>query len=204
VSRELDDGARIAAQIPRLRLLLVHLAGPAIRAHADADDLAQEVALRALTTSSGLPPAEPGELALMRLLARIARHTVADAARAIRARKRSGRVEPLVRSSWSRVGARESEIRARTAGPATRAAASEEAARLERAFERLAPEHRRVIALRRIEGLPAAEAARRMGRSESAVHSLYRRALEAWDESARPTSRISRDESPAGPRRDDA
>jgi DNA-directed RNA polymerase specialized sigma24 family protein len=51
-----------------------------------------------------------------------------------------------------------------------------------RAFLRLTPEHRRVIGLRQLEGLPAAQAARRLGRSETAVHSLFRRALQAWSE----------------------
>jgi len=38
-----------------------------------------------------------------------------------------------------------------------------------------------VIGLRQFEGLSAAAAGRRMGRSEAAVHSLYRRALLAWE-----------------------
>jgi len=36
--------------------------------------------------------------------------------------------------------------------------------------------------LRRFEGHSAAEAAARMGRTETAVHSLFRRALAAWAE----------------------
>jgi DNA-directed RNA polymerase specialized sigma24 family protein len=42
-----------------------------------------------------------------------------------------------------------------------------------------------VIGLRQLEGLTAAEAGLRLGRSEVAVHSLYRRALEAWERAAR-------------------
>jgi DNA-directed RNA polymerase specialized sigma24 family protein len=64
-------------------------------------------------------------------------------------------------------------------------ALGEETARLVAAYERLAPDHRRVLGLRRFEGLDAREAGRRMGRSEAAVHSLYRRALLAWEEAAR-------------------
>ena len=44
------------------------------------------------------------------------------------------------------------------------------------------PDHRRVIGLRQFEGLSAAEVGQRLGRSESAVHSLYRRGLEAWEQ----------------------
>ena len=50
------------------------------------------------------------------------------------------------------------------------------------AFLRLLPEHRRVLGLRQFEGLDARSTAQRMGRSETAVHSLYRRALAAWAE----------------------
>lgn len=42
-------------------------------------------------------------------------------------------------------------------------------------------EPRRMLGLRRFEGLSAAETAARMGRSEAAVHSLFRRALGAWE-----------------------
>ncbi len=55
------------------------------------------------------------------------------------------------------------------------------------AFGTLTPEHRRVLGLRRFEGLSAAETAARMGRSETAVHSLFRRALVAWEEAANPS-----------------
>ena len=69
-------------------------------------------------------------------------------------------------------------------GPATHLAGAEAGDRLADAFARLSAEHRRVIGLRQLEGLSAAGAAARMGRSEGAVHSLYRRALAAWEEEA--------------------
>ena len=65
-------------------------------------------------------------------------------------------------------------------GPATRVRARELELRLEERYEALSAEHKRVIGLRQLEGLSAREAAERMGRSEIAVHSLYRRALQAW------------------------
>lgn len=181
--RDARLGARLAAQERRLRLLLAHLAGRAVRARADLDDLLQEVYLRALAPGAGVPPEEQGEAALGRFLARLARNTVIDVARAIRTQKRDGREVALSRSDWSRAGPGAERLAARVRGPATEVAAAEDSARVERAFERLSPEHRRVIGLRQLEGLSAREAARRLGRSETAVHSLYRRALAAWEAS---------------------
>jgi RNA polymerase sigma factor (sigma-70 family) len=181
-----DSGARLAAQARWLELLLTHLASPRVRALVAVEDLTQEVFLRACTAAE-LPQAEEGEAPLRRLLARIARHVVVDVVRATRAAKRGGgrRELSLDRSSWSHVdalGARADELAASTLGPATRAARADEHMVLQAALERLDPAHRRVIGLRQFEGLDARTTARRMGRSEAAVHSLYRRALQAWSE----------------------
>lgn len=170
-----DDGTRLGAHDRRLRLLALHLCGRALRARTEPDDIVQEVYLRAL--SAGPLPPDDGDL--WRLLVRISRNTVVDIARAARAQKRAGREQRLARSDWTRVSA--AEPAAATAGPLTRVVAAEAQADLEAAFDRLEPEHRRVIGLRQFEGLSAREAAARMGRSETAVHSLYRRALAAWN-----------------------
>ncbi len=161
-----------------MRLLLTHLAGRAVRSRVELDDLLQEIYLRALAHPERLPSEEEGDAALGRYLTRIARHTVIDVARAIRAAKRSGGEEQLDRSDWSHAGL---DLAAQTAGPATRVVADESRHRLLARFEALSAEHRRVIGLRQFEGLSARDTARRMGRSETAVHSLYRRALEAWN-----------------------
>lgn len=174
-----QSGARLQGQAQALTLCLAHLAGKAVRARVELADLTQEVFLRALADPSGLPPSEPGEHALRRYLAHLARHVVVDVARAARAARRDGRrEEPLERSSWSRPGAGEPSRSG--PGPATQAAGHDEIARLLAAFARLAPDHRRVLGLRQFEGLDARATAARMGRGESAVHSLYRRALAAW------------------------
>jgi RNA polymerase sigma-70 factor (ECF subfamily) len=55
----------------------------------------------------------------------------------------------------------------------------EEAARLEQALERLDPEHREVIVLRKFEELSFAEIGRRMGRGEDACRMLLARAMTA-------------------------
>jgi RNA polymerase sigma-70 factor (ECF subfamily) len=193
-----DAGALLAAHGARLRLLLAHQTGRAVRARVELDDLLQEVYLRAWAARDDLP-AEPAARA--RFLARIARNVVVDVARALRAAKRDGHAGPLERSAWSRAGI---EPAARSPGPATRAALGEDVARVQAAFEGLAPEHRRVIGLRQLEGRSARETARRMGRSEAAVHSLYRRALEAWERAADAVFSGSADESAPNPRPDPA
>lgn len=175
-------GARLWALEPRLSLLATHLAGNALRRRVEIADLVQEVFLRALAPGTRVPAAAEGEEALFRLLSTIARHTVIDAARALRAARRDGVVLRLDRSSWSSAGQAQNELAAALPGPPTRVAGLEAGRQAQSAFLGLDPEHRRVLALRRLEGLSAAETARRMGRSESAVHSLLRRALLAFDE----------------------
>ena len=180
-----DAGERLSAHERRLRLLLAHLSGRAVRARVDLEDLLQEVYLRVWSDARGLPPWEEGEGPLWGILAQRARHVVVDVARALRTKKRDGEVRLLERSDWSRTPG------AHGPGPATAAAAAEESRELARRFLELAPEHRRVIGLRQFEGLSAREAAVRLGRSETAVHSLYRRALAAWE--AGPDSPGARD-----------
>ncbi|MFO0980301.1 MAG: sigma-70 family RNA polymerase sigma factor [Planctomycetota bacterium] len=174
-----DLADRLLCELRWLHLLCFHLAGRRIRARFEVDDLVQDVCLRALG-AAGAPAAEAGEQPLRRWLARIARQCVIDTARALRSKKRSAREERLDRSASSAGGAAQRQLLERTMGPATRAAARDEVAHLLRRFERLPADYRRVLALRQFEGLTAAATARRMARSEAAIHSLYRRALQAW------------------------
>ena len=178
----LDLGERLVAQGRWLRLLLMHMAGRRLRDTVELEDLAQEVYVRAVAHQHLVPPEEPKDLPLRRLLARLARTTVVDAVRGVRALKRGGGVRPmrLARSDWSHSGLLESLVAGVQPGPATEAAQWDEQAKLLAAFERLPADQRRVLGLRQFEGLAAAEAARRMGRSEDAVNALYRRALDAW------------------------
>lgn len=197
-----DLGIRLGNQQRRLRLLVEHLAGQALRRQVEAEDLVQEVYLRTLSVPvDELPPFEPGEARLARWLNTVARHVVVDAARAARAAKRDGRTERLQRSAWSQHGQRESRIPGHGPGPSTRVAGAEEEQRLLGAYRELAPDHRRVLGLRQFEGLSAAETGRRMGRSEAAVHSLYRRALVAWEALA-DKNPGRRDDSARAPRLD--
>jgi RNA polymerase sigma factor (sigma-70 family) len=62
-------------------------------------------------------------------------------------------------------------------GPATMADRKDRLALLEQALTKLSDDHREVVLLSKIEGLPAKEIAARMGRSENAVHLLLSRAI---------------------------
>ena len=178
----LELGERLVAQGCWLRLLLMHLAGRKLRQGVELEDLAQEVYVRAVAHQHLVPPEEPKDLPLRRLLARLARTTVIDAVRAVRAAKRGAGRTPvrLARSDWSHSGLLENLVAGVQPGPATEAGQWDEQAKLLAAFERLPGDQRRVLGLRQFEGVSAAEAARRMGRSEDAIHALYRRALDGW------------------------
>ncbi|MBI4601972.1 MAG: sigma-70 family RNA polymerase sigma factor [Planctomycetes bacterium] len=63
--------------------------------------------------------------------------------------------------------------------------------RLEGALRGLSPEHRRVIELARLEGVPVREIARRLGRSPDAVSQLLRRALAKLREAFGDTESLS-------------
>ena len=176
----MDDGERLTAQGHWLGLLMLHMAGPRVRSRVEIDDLVQEVFLRAISEGASLPARSDGEAALRRYLARAARSCVFDVVRALRARKRAAQEIPLARSDWSIAGISPGAIPSAQPGPVTLAARNDEETSLMAAFEGLSPEHRRVIGFRQLEGLSAEETGRRMARSASAVHSLYRRALQAW------------------------
>jgi RNA polymerase sigma-70 factor (ECF subfamily) len=69
------------------------------------------------------------------------------------------------------------DAKAEVVSPSRHAQRDERFDRLQRAIQRLNPDHRKVILLSRIEGLKVKEISRRMNRSESAVKSLLVRAL---------------------------
>ncbi len=176
-----SDGDRLMSQASRLRLLMMHLASPAVRARVPVDDLVQETFLRVLATGT-LPE---GDQDFSRYLVAVARHAVIDAVRALRAGKRSAPEVRLAHSDWSVAGVRASQLVQGTAGPATLVEQADADHQVRLAFASLETDHRRVIGFRQFQGLSAADTAPRMGRSETAVHSLYRRALAAWEVATR-------------------
>ena len=175
---------RLTELAGRLTLLMEHLAGDALARRVDRADLVQETLLRLLRSGATEQAADEGDSALWAHARTMARRVVVDAAR--KARFEPRRLSSLVPRRRTQPGTADStsgpvHAAAGRPGPATEAAVRESAQRWVAAYRRLAPDHRRVIGLRRFEGLSAAETAERMNLSPAAVHSLFRRALGAWD-----------------------
>jgi RNA polymerase sigma-70 factor (ECF subfamily) len=140
--------------------------GPELRARMDPEDVLQEVAIEAINSWHTLDAEENAGAWLVTLarrkVARILRDQVGVAAR-------DPRRERAMKSDIPLADAR--------SGPVTAADRKDRLALLEDALHKLAPSHREVIVLSRIEGLPAKEIGKRLGRTENAVHLLLGRAL---------------------------
>ncbi len=162
---------------PRLRLWVRARLGPALARRLEVEDVVQETWLRVLPSLAGFEAR--GEAAFLKLLVTVAGHVLADTARAARAARRGATPLHLTRGG-SGSGVPESRLPGAAPGPLTAVLLSEQDRRLEAALASLPAEQRRIIRLRQMEGLPAAEVARRLGRTEGAVHAAYRRALDAW------------------------
>jgi len=158
----------VAFERHRERLLsVIYLRmGPDLRARMDPEDVLQDVAIEAMHSWHTLESAENAGAWLVTLarrrVARILRDQVGVAAR-------DPRRERAIKT--------ELPLSDRRTGPVTAADRKDQLGLLDEALQRLSDDHREVILLTRIEGLPAKEVAERMGRSENAVHLLLSRAL---------------------------
>ena len=140
--------------------------GRNLRTRMDPEDVLQEVAIEAINYWHTLEDPENVRAWLLvlakRKVARILRDQVGVAARDPR-RERAMKTDLPVAD--------------RRTGPVTSADRKDRLLLLERALEELAPNHREVVMLARIEKLSAKEIGERMGRTENAVHLLLGRAL---------------------------
>jgi RNA polymerase sigma-70 factor (ECF subfamily) len=175
--------------VERLRAFVRPRLGARLRARETSQDVVQSVLREAWVGFDRLPAAGVGELdrsGFRRWLLRAADRKLKSRGRFwSRLRRSSAREEPGA-------GERIDELAAAgLATPSLALAAREELERIERAFARLPEDWREVLVLVRLEGLPHAEVARRLGRSESATRTLLSRAL------ARLATELERD-GPAG------
>jgi len=179
-------GELLQRHVARLRAFVRPRFGARLRARESSQDIVQSVLREALAGLDGFREQEQGSAGFWRWLLRTADHKL----------KSRGRFWSRLRRSAAReesagpppAGAHAGELHAREAGsvetlvatgdsPSTAASAREDLERVERAFTRLPPDWREVVVLVRVQGLSHAEAARRLGRTESATRSMLSRAL---------------------------
>jgi RNA polymerase sigma-70 factor (ECF subfamily) len=160
--------AEVAFERYRERLLsLIYLRmGPELRARMDPEDVLQEVAIEAINSWHSLDDQKNAGAWLVTLarrkVGRILRDQISVAAR-------DPRRECAVKTDLP--------LADRRSGPITQADRKDRLLLLEEALGRLSEDHREVLLLARIEGLPIKEVAERMQRTENAIHLLLGRAL---------------------------
>lgn len=168
-----DFGDLLATQLPALRAFIRLRVGPEVRAYESCSDLVQSVCRELVEDWSQL--AFPNEAALRGWLFTTALNKIRSRARLLHRQCRD--VGREVR------GEAASELARGLAAlgtPSAEAMTLEQIEMLEAAFDELSEDHREVITLARLAGLPLEEVGQRMGgRSPGAVTMLLGRALAA-------------------------
>lgn len=150
----------------RLEALVRSRMGRLVAAGTEATDIVQETLLRAYGAIGRFRWS--GDDSFMRWLGAIAENVILNASK---------------RLSRSKALRLDRDVGGQGDSPSKALRRDERFDRLEACLRRLSPDHRSVIVLARIEGLPMKEIARRLDRSESAVKNLLLRALKALRQS---------------------
>ena len=166
-------GRLLEAVLGRVRAFVRLNLGAALRAHEEDQDLVQSTCREAIEHFGQFQGDSEGEL--IAWLITTARNKLRMRHRFWQRERRAGGAAPL--SAMEDAGLMRAYASVIT--PGRLVAGAEAAARIEAALDGLSPEHREVISLARILGLPHAEIATIMGRSEAAVRQLLVRALRA-------------------------
>ena len=175
------DGAAmdrlLERHLPALRAFVRLRAGPAVAEHESNSDLVQSVCREVLEGAGAFE--YRGEAAFKSWLFTTALRKIVEKDRYYRAEKRDvGRNVSLAGGAESGTGEQAlAQCYATLVTPSHDAAMREQMQRVEQAFARLNEEQREVITLARIVGLPHAEIARTLGRSEESCRQLLRRSL---------------------------
>ena len=158
--------------LPRLRAFVRARSDQLLRARESHSDLVQSVCRELLAHVSGFE--FRGEDQFRSWLFTTALHKIQERARYWGAQKRA---TPSGSADFSASGI--VDVYAQIHSPSQVAQGNELVAKMERALDSLSEDHREVITLSRIVGLPRAEIAKAMNRSEEAVRVLLTRALVA-------------------------
>jgi RNA polymerase sigma-70 factor (ECF subfamily) len=172
--REARAGSRPALETiferyaPRLLAVIRLRMGPSLRARLESGDVLNAALLKAFQRLDQFERA--GGASLMAWLARIAENEIRDQADYHGRRRRDA--ARVVETEGGPDG-----LAAALRSQSSRVILDEELRRLGRALERLEPDHREVIVLRRLQELDLAQVATRMGRSADACRMLLARAM---------------------------
>ncbi|MGE5647812.1 MAG: RNA polymerase sigma factor [Acidobacteriota bacterium] len=179
-ARNGDDRAlsKVFEQYRRRLIVLVHFKlSPQWRERGEVEDVVQEVCLRAFRDLDRFTYRTPGSL--MHWFSAIADHVIADRARYRNRECRAGEEVPF-RSETNPLGPEPAD----NATPSRLFSQQEAVERLLARLGRLPDDYRQAILLARIEGLPTAEVAERMGKSREQVALLVYRAVKRLRELA--------------------
>ncbi len=169
-----DALSRVFEQNRRRLTVLVHFKlGPRERQPAEAEDVVQEVYLRACQAIDRFEYRSPGSL--MRWLSSIADHVLIDRAR-YRTRERRAGEDVRFRSESNPLGPEPLDTRT----PSRLMAQEQAVERLLARLDALPEEYRRAILMAKIEGLSTAEIAEQLGKSREAVALLVFRAVKRF------------------------
>ena len=150
--------------------------GAELRQKVEAEDILQETLLRAFRSIHQFRGHQ--ESSFRSWLGKIAIHAIQAQARHPEGRKADCKVLPLQGRSTGASEQLENYLKAEEVSPSKALRRDERFERLERALQTLSPDHRRVIYLARVEGLPIKAVAHEMKRSPEATSMLLLRALE--------------------------
>lgn len=165
----------LQAHLSDLRGFVRLRVGPELRAKESASDLVQSVCRQILEQRERFQ--FPGENGFRRWLFATALRTVRQRARRWRAEKRDPGREVSLEGAPAPRGDELVTCYASVCTPSQEVGARENVERIERAFDQLPEDYREVISLARLAGLPHAQVAEQMGRSEGATRVLLSRAL---------------------------
>jgi RNA polymerase sigma-70 factor, ECF subfamily len=161
---------------PRLRAYVRRKMPRSLRSKLGESDVIQSAYLAAFLNISDFQDRGDGSFA--RWVASILDHKLLDEVRRyVETEKRSVSREERLRTTGA-----SGRVRGSLPSPSAAAIDAEERARVERAMQRLSPDHRTVLRLIHERGLSLEEAAAEMGRSPEAVRKLHARAVVALSE----------------------
>jgi len=174
-----------------IRTRLEHKIAPAHRAALDIDDVMQVTYIEAVLRLSRFR--DGGVPGFVAWLSRLAENNLIDAVRSLEAARRpdpSRRVTGGGRSGSESLVALIDILSGSMTTPSRHAAHGEASAHMEAAIRSLPPDYEQVVRLYDLEGLPAPEVARKVGRSEGAVYMLRARAHERLREAMGPPEKF--------------